>query len=109
PKGTTQQFVATGTYSDNTTQDLSSQASWTTSSPSVATISNAAGSQGLASASGVGQTTITATVSGISGTAILTVRQAALLSINVTPTHATIAKGTNDQFTATGTYSDAST
>ena len=46
PRGTVQQFTATGTYSDGSTQDLTTSVSWTSSDTSVATISNAAGSNG---------------------------------------------------------------
>src|SRR5579864_7171268 len=60
--GGTQQFTATGTYSDNSTQNLTSTAAWTSSATNVATISNTAGTQGLATAASLGVTTITATV-----------------------------------------------
>ena len=46
---------------------------------------------------------------GITGSTVLTVTAAALVSIAVTPANPTIAKGTTDQFTATGTYTDSST
>ena len=36
--GATQQFTATGTYSDGTTPDISSQVTWASSDPSIATI-----------------------------------------------------------------------
>src|SRR5207249_2355001 len=48
-KGTTQQFTATGTYSDMSVQDLTSTVSWTSDATAVATVSNAAGAKGLAS------------------------------------------------------------
>jgi len=71
--GTTQQFTATGTYSDGSTQTLTSTATWSSSAPGVATISNASGSQGLATAAGVGTTTIKATSGAINGSTTLTV------------------------------------
>jgi uncharacterized protein YjdB len=108
-KGTNKQFTATGTYSDNTTQNLTASVVWSSSNTAVATISNAAGSNGLASAAGTGTTTITATTGSISGTTALTVTPASLVSISVTPANPAIAKGTNQQFTATGTYSDNTT
>ena len=104
--GTTKQFTATGIFSDNTRQDLSTSASWTSSVATVAIISNTTGSNGLATSAGVGSTTITATFSGISGNTTLTVTAAMLVSINVTPTNPSIALGTTQQFTATGIYSD---
>jgi hypothetical protein len=108
-KGTKQQFTATGTYSDNTTQNLTTTASWSSSSTGVATISNASGSNGLAASVAAGTTTITATSGSISGSTALTVTGATLVSLTVTPAHPSIAKGTKQQFTATGTYSDNTT
>ena len=46
--GGTKQFTATGTYTDNSTQNLTNQVTWASAATTVATISNAAGSQGLA-------------------------------------------------------------
>ncbi len=71
--GTTKQFTATGTYSDGTTQNLTTTAAWSSSYTSVATISNASGSNGLATAVGAGTTTITAASGSVSGSTTLTV------------------------------------
>jgi hypothetical protein len=103
--GTNRQFTATGTYSDNSTQDLTASAVWASGTPTVATI--AAG--GLASAVGLGSTSISATVGAVSGSSTLTVTAAVLVSINVTPANATIATLTTQDFTATGTYTDNTT
>ncbi len=108
-KGTKQQFSATGTYSDNTTQNLTAAVTWSSSSTTVASISNAAGSNGLATLLAAGSTTIKAVSGSISGSTLLTVTPAVLVSMAATPATATVAKGTNQQFTATGTYSDSST
>ena len=108
-KGTTQQFTATGTYSDNTTQNLTTAAIWSSSSAGVATISNAAGSNGMTTSVAAGTTTITATSGSVSGSTALTVTGAALVSLTVSPTNPSIAKGTKQQFTATGTYADSTT
>jgi len=101
----TQQFEAQGTFSDNSTQDLTASASWTSLATNIATVN----SSGLATGVAVGSTTITATSGGISGTASLAVTAASLVSIAVTPTNPSIAAGGTEQFTATGTYSDGST
>ena len=108
-KGTTKQFTATGTYSDTSTQDLTTQVTWASDTPAVATVSNAAGSKGLATAVTVGAAKISATLGSISGSTTLTVTPATLQSISVTPPAPSIAKGTTQQFVATGTYSDGST
>ncbi len=107
--GTTEQFTAIGTYSDNSTRNLTTSVTWSTSAGSVATISNAAGSNGKATSVGVGTTTITAASGSISGSTTLTVTPATLVSIAVTPTNPSVVLGTTEQFTATGTYSDNST
>ena len=108
--GTTRQFSATGTYSDNSSQDLTNLVTWASSDTGVATISNAAGSRGFSASVGTGSTNITAVLSGKTGAATLTVTAATLSSISVTPTGAvTIGFGTYQQFGAQGTYSDGST
>src|ERR1039457_3274526 len=55
------QFVAMGTYSDNSTQVLTTSVTWNSVTTATATISNAPGTQGLATALAVGTTSITAT------------------------------------------------
>jgi hypothetical protein len=108
PLGTTQAYDAVGTYTDGTTQDVTQVGHWSSSNAVAATISNTPGSQGLASTLGTGTTTITIAVGTVSGTATLTVNPAALLTITVNPQTPTIALGTTQQFTASGTYTDGS-
>jgi hypothetical protein len=74
--GTTEQFTAIGTFSDKSTQDLTTSVTWSSSATSVATISNAAGSNGQAvsvSTGAITSTTVTATSGTISGSTALTV------------------------------------
>ena len=106
PLGLTQQFTATGVYSDSSTQNITTQVSWSSSVPSVATISNAAGSQGEATTVGLDKTMICATLNGIIGCTVLTVTEAELVSIEVTPTNPSVPLGLDQQFTATGIYTD---
>ena len=108
-KGTTQQFTATGNYSDGSTFDLTETTTWASSMTAVATISNAAGTKGKASAAGVGTTSISAAFGGKTGSTILTVTPATLVSLAVTPAAPSIARGLTQQFVATGTFSDGST
>jgi len=104
------QFTATGLYSDHSTQNLTDAATWTSGTPSVATISNTAHSNGLASATGIGKSTITASFGGLTSPSVpLTVTPATLVSISVTAPSLSIASGTTQQFQATGTYSDHTT
>lgn len=108
-KGLTQQFTATGTYTDASILDITSSVTWSSSSVPTASISNAGGSEGLATAADVGTTTITATSNAISGDATFNVTAATLVSIAVTPANPSVAKGSSEQFTATGHFTDSST
>jgi len=108
PLGTTAQFAATGTFTDGTMQDVTTSVQWGSSDGTVATISNAGGTQGLATSVAPGSTTISATSGTISGFAPLTVSSAALASIAVIPATPSIALGTSQQFAATGTFTDGS-
>lgn len=68
-------FTATGHFGDGSTNDLTSSVSWSSSTPAVATISNQAGSQGIAKGVSAGSSTISAVdpATNISGGTILTV------------------------------------
>ena len=101
----TQQFIATGTFSDGTVQNVTTSATWSSSNTNVATISPGSGlSRGISA----GSTQIKATLGTIRSSAALTVTSATLKSIAVTPLSATVAQGTSQFFTAMGTYSDNS-
>jgi len=102
----TQQFIATGTFSDSTTQNITTSATWSSSNSNVATIGSGSG---LARGISAGSAQIQATLGSISSPAVaLTVTSATLQSIAVTPASPTVALGTSQRFTATGTYSDTS-
>jgi len=76
PTGSAQQFTATGTFTaTGFTLDLTQVAVWSSSTPSVAQVSNALGAKGLVSSLVPGTTEISARDlrSGITGTAVLTV------------------------------------
>ncbi len=105
PAGTTQQFTAVGYYNNGTSLDISSTASWVSSSTATATVSDT----GLATGVAAGTSTITATLAGVSGTAELTVTAVVLTSIQITPAVASIPDGTTQAYTAIGTYSDTTT
>ena len=107
--GTSKQLIATGNFSDGTTQNLTAFVTWTSSNPSVAAVSNAADSQGLVTGSGLGHATITATYGGVSGSTLMVVTSATLTGITITPPDPSIAKGTSRQLIATGDFSDGTT
>ncbi len=79
--GGTEQFTATGTYSDESTAGLTTEVDWTSDNIFVATI----GASGLATGVGKGTATITATLDGVTGFASLTVTEALpTLTVRVT-------------------------
>ncbi len=102
-------FNAIGIFADGSTQNLTSSVNWTSSPASIATVSNAAPTKGLAAGVAPGPATITALFAGLSAQASLTVTSATLTTITVTPDPATIALGGTQQFTATGNFSDGTT
>ena len=105
PSGLSRAFTATGHYSDGTTQDLTASATWTSDTTSVATIAV----DGTATTKSPGTSSIAAALGGVSGSTVLTVSAATLVSIAVTPVNPSITTGTELQFSAVGTYSDATT
>ena len=68
--GEEQAFTATGVYNDGTSQNLTGIVGWSSSAPTVATISPVGLAKGLAD----GSTTIQASANGITGSTTLTVR-----------------------------------
>jgi uncharacterized protein YjdB len=105
PDDATRQFSATGTFSDNSTQDMTQSVLWSSATPTVATITNL----GLVSSLSTGSTTITAMLGSVSNSTTLTVSNVTLVSIAISPANGRVQKGTSLKFTAVGTYSDGST
>jgi hypothetical protein len=104
--GLTQQFTARGTFSNSSTQDLTASVTWNSSTPGVATISNAIDA-GLVTSISTGTTTISATFGNITSNSItITVTAPTLVSIEVTPADLIIPVNATHQYNATGTYSD---
>lgn len=103
--GTKQQFTAIGTFSDNSTQDLTGQVQWGSDNNTAAYMDSTI--PGLAWIQYTGTATISASFAGVTGSTSLTV--VSLVSISVTPINPSIGWGTSQQFTAIGTLSDNST
>ncbi len=78
----TQQFTATGVFSDSSTEDMTKSVGWTSSNTSKATIQNS----GLATGVAGGSVTITAASAGKTGTATLTISAPpTLTSVDISP------------------------
>jgi alpha-tubulin suppressor-like RCC1 family protein len=101
-----QQFVAIGTFSDGSSADITAQAIWASSSPSVASINSRSG---LAAVLAAGTTSISATLGKLIAKTNLTGMPAQLTSIAVSPKSASLNVGGTQQLQAIGTYSDGST
>jgi hypothetical protein len=106
-KGLTIQLAANGTFSDNSTQDLTFDAAWISSNDLVATVSDDFTSKGLATGIAEGSADITATFdSATIDTVTLTVTAPQLQSITITPANSSVLSIAQTSFTATGHYSD---
>jgi Bacterial Ig-like domain (group 2)/Galactose oxidase, central domain len=104
PVGTSTQFSVTETYSDGSSKGgITSAVTWSSSAPSVATIS----SGGLATGAGSGSTMIRATAGSATGSANLTV--VGPPSISVAPENPSIPMWTELQLHATENNPDGST
>ena len=106
--GVTQQYTATATYGNNTTADVTSQVTWSTTLSSVATIS----SSGLLTAGALGIATVQAQSGSVIASTTVTVTQKQVQSISIQPLTQTLSLSlgpTTVQFTATATYQDGST
>lgn len=100
--GLTEQYSATGNFSDGSTQNLTGSATWTSSNATAATI-NAAG---LATTLTGGTTTIEAKFQSIAGSTLLTVTPPVLQSITISPLNPSVIAGATEQYSVTGNYSN---
>ncbi len=105
PVNGTTQLTATGTYSDGSTQNLTSSVSWTSSSASIVSVSNA----GVATGVAAGTATITATSNSVTASISITVTQPVLQTVTVTPSNSSLTVGQTLQYAATGTYNNGQT
>jgi hypothetical protein len=92
PVSATQQFNATGTYTDGSTQDITTIATWTSSIPSLASVSNSAGTQGLATGLAPGTIMISAMLSSATTNASLTVTNAPCVGPCVLTSHYNLSR-----------------
>src|SRR5579859_6574641 len=102
--GATSQYTCTVTFSDSTTQDVTSQATWVSFNTAVATVSSSGGVTAVAPGTAV----LEATYQGIAAPVALTVTTGATVS-SVDVNGAVPAIGSTAQFTCTATFSDGTT
>lgn len=108
--GTTLQFQAIGVYSDNTTIDLTDQVSWRSSNTDLLTVTSSHRHHPRAQAVAEGTAFLSASLPGTTegNSAVITITDLTLSSIEVTPANPTIPANLDMQFNATGVFSDDS-
>ena len=108
PVQATTQFTATAVFTDNTTRNVTTLATWSSSNSGVAVVGNAGANIGRATALAEGSSTITASYQGSSGASVLTVA-GSVQSISVTPANPTTVLGVPVPFVATAILSNNTT
>jgi uncharacterized protein YjdB len=104
--GSRQQATAQAVFSDGSSMDVTARATWVSTAPMVAGVSDAAATRGLITAVAPGMATIQASLSGLTGSAAVVVSDATLTAIQVTPFNPILPVGFARQMTATALFSD---
>jgi len=103
---TTTQCIAAGHYSNGSAKNITTDATWTSDDDTIATVSNAPSPFRTVYGAKNGSANITATLSGISGSELITVIEVTLNSITVTSPNDQVAINNTEQFSAVATYSN---
>ena len=110
-KDTLVRVIATGTFSNSTTRDISGAVEWSLADPSKATVSKSGGNLALLSATAVTSTpTAISAKSGTvtSSTTNLTVTAPTLQALTISPVKLDLTAGTSGRFTVMANYSNGS-
>jgi trimeric autotransporter adhesin len=105
PLGESEAMIATGSFSDGSTKNLTQTAVWSSSGAGIASVSSA----GAVVAKGTGAATISATANSVTGNASLTVTPAVIVALNIAPATFSLLIANSSQFQAIGTFSDGTT
>ena len=98
--GITEQLLAQGAFTDNSTQTITTQVTWQSSDSTIAAVSRA----GVLTALKPGSVVITGSIGTVSGTLSVVVNAASVASISVSGSP--LVAGSTEQLSAVGTYSD---
>lgn len=101
----TKKITATGTYSDGSKPDISSQVTWNSSNTATATIAG----DGTVKTLTQGTTTISATLGSVSKSTTLKATGGNLTGITVSPATVTLVKDISGLISAKGTFDNGST
>jgi trimeric autotransporter adhesin len=110
--GEARAFRADAAYTDGARVNVTENATWSSSDPGIASVSNAPGARGRATGLRAGgPLALRATLAGIAaqGVAELTITSAALTALAVEPATVRLPKGTGTRLRAFGTYADGTT
>ncbi len=99
-------LTAIGLFNDNTNQNITSQVTWQSSNTQVIFVSNHPGNIGIIKGLQAGETSITATMSGLTGELVMQVSNAVLKRIDISSPQQDIPTDNQTQLRAVGYYSD---
>lgn len=105
----TRDLVATATYSDSSTENVTNSVVWSSTNTSVISVSNTLPNFGRITGLAAGSSNIMATIGSISGSQLVNVNSVTLSSIAVTPNDALVTSNGSYSLRAIATYSDTST
>ena len=108
PVGGTKQFTAMATYSDSSTSDVTPSVTWSSSNPSVASITASGTGAGVATGVAGGSADIMATFGGITSDTTLGVSGGTATGVALSVINPSIAPGAKLQVVAVLQYSDGS-
>jgi trimeric autotransporter adhesin len=106
PSGEPAGFQATAQFSDGSSQDVSSLAAWTSSTPSVLRLRGTGPARGSASALDTGNAQANAHYGGIAGNALVTTTPAGVQTLSVGALASAIPAGVQLQLVATASFTD---
>lgn len=104
--GRNERLLAFAELSDGRTIDVTEQASWTSSAPNIATVSNVAGLRGVTTGIQPGQAAITATTGGVEGIRPVVVLDREIGQLFIFPQGPYLAPGVSEQLFVIGQYED---
>ncbi|MFK8137095.1 MAG: Ig-like domain-containing protein [Bdellovibrionales bacterium] len=108
PVGSQDKLSLVGTFSDASTIDLTEQAIWSSSNSNIVAVNNSTDKSGEVYSLAEGSSVITGSYGGQSSQLTITAVNSTLSTISISPGNILLAKDVDQQFSATGTYSDGS-
>ncbi len=106
--GTTESFQATGQYSDSSSKDITDTVIWSLEN-STGIVEEVNASLSYVKAVSIGSDTLQATLNGVSGSAEITVVEASLSMLTITPETLDLMVDRRAEFIVEGLYSDGHT